>query len=91
MWIGSTTWKFGSKGGAIMTFESLGECLEYEKGVIVFEVNLPKKAATCQYCPMVKTEEFLKRFSCRITGEFLMAPFSRRGDCCPIQFKEETE
>lgn len=72
-----------------MTFESLGECTSYHKGVIVMNVSLPSKAPFCQYCPMIKTEEFLKRFTCRITGDLLLHPFSTRGDHCPIQFKEE--
>jgi hypothetical protein len=72
-----------------MKFESLGECLTYEHGVIVVDITLPGKAPFCQYCPMIKQEEFLRRFSCRVTGEWLMNPFNGRGIECPIQFKEE--
>jgi hypothetical protein len=84
-------WKSGKQGGVITTFESLGECLEYDCGVIVMDIALPHKAPYCQYCSMIKTEEFLKRFTCRVTGEYLLYPFTSRGKQCPIQFKEDVD
>ncbi len=76
-----------------MKFESLGECGSYLRGVIVLDVSLPEKVPFCQYCPMCKYEESMRRYSCRAMQgkEWIFSPFSGRPQWCPIQFEEEEE
>ena len=48
-------------------------------------VHFPEGQATCQYCKLFcRYEENFKRYSCRITEEWLINPFKERGKFCPL-------
>lgn len=74
-----------------MSWESLGQCLEYAHGEIRFPVSLPivKGTVSCRYCPML-SERRLDAYQCRITGEWIVSPAATIGAKCPIEFKEVT-
>ena len=71
-----------------MKFESLGKCLEYSTGTV--KIHLPKEKRVCQYCVMLRYEESYKRFSCRISGEWIFDPFNGIPEHCPITWGDET-
>lgn len=71
-----------------MNFKSLGQCVSYYKGVITIDIALPQQAPFCQYCQWIKSEERLKRFTCRFTDEMILDPFNTRGALCPIEIEE---
>ena len=51
---------------------------------------LPKEKAACQYCVMLRFEESYKRYSCRLTGEWVFDPFNTIAIGCPIEWRDET-
>lgn len=49
-------------------------------------VHFPVDAVHCQYCNLFcRYEESFKRYSCRLTGEWLLDPFHDTGDKCPLR------
>ncbi len=71
-----------------MKQESLGQCLRYVTGEA--KLYLPKEKAACQYCVMLRFEESYKRYSCRLTGEWVFDPFNTIAIGCPIEWRDET-
>lgn len=65
----------------------------YETGTATLAVPFPNGKTVCQWCPYVRTEDSLKRHRCLLTGEYLMFPFTSRGNECPVMFDngEESE
>lgn len=55
-----------------MKFDSLGQCLGYVTGTV--KIHLPKEKQVCQYCVMLRYEESCKRYSCRLSGEWIFGP-----------------
>ena len=56
----------------------------YTNAKIEYEFGFPDGMVTCQMCPYCYDNSTLKRYRCRITGEFLPYPFSGVGAECPI-------
>lgn len=61
----------------------------YTKGSATLPVFFPEDKTVCQWCPYVRTEDSLKRHKCLLTGEYLVYPFTSRGNECPVVFEEE--
>lgn len=63
--------------------------LYYTTGTATVPVHFPENRTVCQWCPFVRTEDSLKRHRCQLTGEYLVYPFTSRGNECPVIFEEE--
>lgn len=63
----------------------------YTRGEAYVRVYFPEDKAVCQWCPYVRGEDSLKRHRCLLTGEYLLKPFTSRGNQCPITLNEEKE
>lgn len=61
----------------------------YTIGTAVLSIPFPEDLTVCQWCPFVRNEDSLKRWKCLLTGEYLVRPFTSRGNNCPVQFEEE--
>ena len=49
-------------------------------------VYFPCEHVTCNYCQLFcRYEENFKRYSCRLTGEWLIDPFHCVGEKCPLR------
>jgi len=62
----------------------------YTCGVAMLNIPFPEDKTTCQWCPYVRNEDSLKRHRCLLTSEYLMYPFTGRGNQCPVVFTEES-
>lgn len=51
-------------------------------------VFFPENRTVCQWCPYVRNEDSLKRHRCLLTGEYLVYPFTERGNECPLIIEE---
>lgn len=60
----------------------------YTTGYATIPVRFAEDRTICQWCPYVRTEDSLKRHKCLLTGEYLVYPFSGRGNECPVVFEE---
>lgn len=63
----------------------------YTWGHVSMDVPFPEDMTRCQWCPFVRNEDSLKRWRCLLTGEYLVFPFSSRGNQCPVVFEEEVK
>lgn len=70
-----------------MKWESLGQCVEYVRGVIQHPVALPV-VVSCRYCPLL-VERRLDTYQCRLTDEWVISPSADVGAKCPIVFDKE--
>lgn len=62
----------------------------YTKATADIGVNFPENKVACSWCRLFcRYEENFKRYSCRLTEEWLLNPFSEIGHNCPLIFKEE--
>lgn len=61
----------------------------YTHGTATLPVFFPEDKTVCQWCPYVRTEDSLKRHRCLLTGEYLVYPFTSRGNECPVVFEED--
>jgi hypothetical protein len=62
----------------------------YTKATATMDIFFPDGKVCCNYCLLCRYEEAYKRYSCRITNEWLLSPFTGIGTSCPLQFKEES-
>ena len=60
----------------------------YTWGHARLQIPFPEDKTVCQWCPYVRTEDSLKRHKCQLTGEYLVYPFTTRGNECPVRFEE---
>lgn len=61
----------------------------YDKAVAHVPVFFPEGKRTCQYCKLFcRYEENFKRYSCRLTDEWLLDPMHNVGWMCPLDFSE---
>ena len=63
----------------------------FTQGTLWYTLSFPEDKVRCQYCPCCRYEEALKRYSCRLTGEWLVYPFQCVGRQCPIGFEEKED
>ena len=56
----------------------------YTPALLSYEFGFPEDKTVCQWCPFCYASGELKRYVCRITGEFLPYPFTSRGMKCPV-------
>lgn len=60
----------------------------YVTGTAQVTVHFPEGRVCCQWCPLfLRYEENFKRYSCRLTGEWIFNPFHGAGGRCPIHFE----
>lgn len=61
----------------------------YDEAEVSFSMFFPEGRRVCKYCwAFCKYEPNYNRYSCKLTGEWLEDIEKRRGDTCPLQFKE---
>ena len=62
----------------------------YTTRTATVDVYFPEGHEACQFCRLFcRYEENFKRYSCRLTDEWLMDPFHNRGLLCPLTKSEE--
>lgn len=62
-----------------------GEVLEYTKGVASVDIFFPNNEVACKWCYLfLRYEENFKRYSCRLTEEWIPDPFRMIGGKCPL-------
>lgn len=62
----------------------------YTKGVATIDVFFPEGNTTCRYCQFCyDPKDELKRWKCRLTGEYIYTPMVCVGEKCPVKIKEE--
>lgn len=72
------------------TKELNGHVDYYTKGTAVVRVCFPENRVVCQWCPFCRNEDSLRRWKCLLTGEYLVYPFTSRGEGCPIELDKTT-
>jgi hypothetical protein len=60
---------------------------KYASGTASVTVFFPDEKVCCNYCLFCKYEDSYKRYSCRITDEWLLYPFHGIGANCPLKFE----
>ncbi len=64
----------------------------YTKGTVTVNVSFPEDKIACQWCPLfLRYEKDYTRYSCRLTHEWLLYPFTRVGELCPIVIENKGE
>lgn len=63
----------------------------YTKAYGTVCVYFPENRVTCQWCLYVRNEDSLKRHRCLLTGEYLVYPFTERGNECSLVIEEGEE
>lgn len=63
----------------------------YTVGFATIPVSFPLGYERCQYCDYCRNEDSLKRYLCRLTGEYILKPFTGRGARCPVVFDEKED
>lgn len=49
------------------------------------DVYFPNGDCVCKWCPLfLRYEDAFKRYSCRLTGEWILDPTHERGANCPL-------
>ena len=62
----------------------------YVTGTVEVPVHFPEGKVACCWCPLFcRFEENFKRYSCRLTHEWIPDPFHMIGGQCPLKFKED--
>lgn len=70
--------------------EHMGRSVKwYTPGMLRWEIHFPEGQVQCQWCPLCRSRESLKRHECILTGEYLVYPFDGIGGSCPLEFKED--
>ena len=63
---------------------------EYTRGEAAVTLYFPNGDTVCRWCHLfLKYEENYRRYSCRLTGEWILDPLNERGMNCPLQFQKE--
>ena len=73
--------------------------MRFERGIAWYTdleadvaVHFPEGHIACQYCRLFcRYEENFKRYSCRLTEEWLIDPFHERGRLCPLKRGEKKQ
>lgn len=62
----------------------------YTHGSARIVVHFPEGDECCRWCPLfLRYEENFKRYSCRLTGEWIIEPQHERGEQCPLEMGDE--
>ena len=62
----------------------------YTARVVQIDVYFPEGHEACQFCRLFcRYEDSFRRYSCRLTDEWLLDPFHDRGRLCPLIKKED--
>ena len=57
----------------------------YARGQAVVDVFFPNGDVACKWCSLfLRYEEPFKRYSCRLTGEWILDPAHECGAKCPL-------
>lgn len=71
---------------------ALRQVLYYTTGRADIPIHFPEDKVHCQWCSLfLRYEENFKRYSCRLTGEWILDPFHERGRLCPLIFDSKGE
>lgn len=63
---------------------------KYTNGKAMTTIYFPNGNNVCRWCHLfLKYEENYKRYSCRLTGEWILDPLNERGTNCPLKIEEE--
>lgn len=66
--------------------------ISYATGTVNVAVHFPNQKIQCQWCPLfLRYEDAFKRYSCRLTGEWIPDPFHQIGERCPLTFQDQKE
>lgn len=61
----------------------------YQDARACVDIYFPEGHVACKYCRLFcRYEEAFKRYSCRLTDEWLLDPQKSIGDLCPLDFSE---
>ena len=62
----------------------------YTKGIAEITVNFPEDKIACKWCPLfLRYEKDYARYSCRLTGEWILDPLHSIGGQCPLKIESE--
>jgi len=65
-----------------------GSVTYYAKANVGVSVNFPEGDISCRWCKLFcRYEDSFKRYSCRLTDEWLLNPFKEIGFNCPLIFE----
>ena len=66
--------------------------LSYKRASILVNINFPNQEKACKWCHLFcKYEENFKRYSCKLTGEWILNPLNAVGEFCPLEWEEKNE
>lgn len=64
--------------------------LSYVTGQTTVAVHFPNGDCVCRWCPLfLRYEEAYRRYSCRLSGEWILDPVHERGTRCPLAMEED--
>jgi len=63
----------------------------YTNASCAISVPFPEHMTICQWCMFCRSEESLKRHRCLLTNEYLVHPFTCRGNKCPLKFENNND
>lgn len=62
----------------------------YTHGRAETQINFPNGDEACRWCHLyLRYEDAYKRYSCRLTGEWILDPMNERGASCPLAIDKE--
>lgn len=66
-----------------------GGVRNYTDGKAAVTIHFPEDDAVCRWCHLfLRYEEAYRRYSCRLTSEWILDPINERGQKCPLHFNE---
>lgn len=62
----------------------------YAVGTADVSIYFPQGDVACHWCHLfLRYEEAYRRYSCRLTGEWILEPWNEIGQKCPLKIKKE--
>ncbi len=63
----------------------------YTTGETTVQVHFPNGEVCCRWCwPFLQSDNELRRYRCKRTGESIPDPVHQIGQKCPLNFEEES-
>lgn len=63
---------------------------KYAHAEVTVAVHFPAVQICCKYCQLfLKYEKYFNRYSCILSGEWLLDPMNEIGEHCPLKFQKE--